>query len=58
MMRCSWYQKDLTPATGEAMEDNVQEVSISSLEMEIKSLKERKDLEAARMMMKLLILKH
>ena len=30
------------------MEDNVQEVSISNLEMQIKSLKERKDLEVAR----------
>ena len=40
--------KRFDSATGEAMEDNVQEVSISSLEMEIKSLKERKDFEAAR----------
>ena len=39
--------KRFDSATGEAKEDNVQEVSISSLEMKIKSLKERKDLEAA-----------
>ena len=40
--------KRFDSATGEAMEDNVQEVSVSNLEMQIKSLKERKDLEAAR----------
>ena len=40
--------KRFDPATGEAMEDNVQEVSVSSLEMEVKSLKERKDSETAR----------
>ena len=40
--------KRFDSATGEAMKDNVQEVSVSNFEMQIKSLKERKDLEAAR----------
>ncbi len=40
--------KRFNSATGEAMEDDVQEVSVSSLEMQVKSLKEKKDLEAAR----------
>ena len=40
--------KRFDSATGEALEDNVQEMSISSLEMEIKSLKDKKDFEAAR----------
>ena len=40
--------KRFDSATGEAMEDNVREMSISDLEMEIKSLKERKVLEVAK----------
>ena len=40
--------KRFDSATGEAMEDNVQEVLISDLEMEVKSLKKRKDSETAR----------
>lgn len=40
--------KRFDSSTGEAMEDNVQEMSISKLEMEVKSLKERKALEVSK----------